>query len=83
MKLNFLFALICGIFHCEYVFGYKILGIFPTMMRSHHHVGRGLMKGLAFAGHNVTIVSPFKDDYKIENYNEIQLKEALTRFRKY
>lgn len=40
------------------------------------------MKGLAADGHDVTIISPFKEDKPIPNYNEIYLDgvyEKITR----
>lgn len=55
------------------VSSYKILGIFPSLSRSHYHMGRGLLKGLAAAGHEVTIVTPFSEKDSIQNYNEIKL----------
>lgn len=51
-------------------FGYNILGIFPTMSRSHYIVGGALMKGLAAAGHNVTVISPFPQKKAISNFRD-------------
>ncbi|XP_076249991.1 UDP-glucosyltransferase 2-like isoform X2 [Rhynchophorus ferrugineus] len=57
----------------------KILGIFPVPGRSHYILESTLMKALADSGHHVTIVSPFKEDYKSKNgsYNEIVLTGFL------
>lgn len=44
------------------VSNYRILGVFPVPGRSHHILGSTLMRGLAQAGHDVTIIAPFKDD---------------------
>jgi hypothetical protein len=44
---------------CE---GSKILGVFPTRWTSHWKVGTSVMKHLAAAGHDVTIVSPFQSN---------------------
>ena len=39
--------------------GARILGILPSVGRSHYIIGAGLMKALLDAGHEVTIVSPY------------------------
>lgn len=57
------------------VLSYKILGIFPTVAPSHYNVGKALMKGLAAAGHDVTIVSPFKEKNQIKNYREVVVRK--------
>ncbi|XP_018579875.1 UDP-glucuronosyltransferase 2B15-like [Anoplophora glabripennis] len=41
--------------------GARILGVFPFFAPSHYILGSTLMKGLAEAGHDVTIISPFKE----------------------
>lgn len=51
--------------------GYKILGIFPTTGRSHYITGGALMKGLAAAGHEVTVISPFPQDKPVKNFRDI------------
>lgn len=43
---------------------YKILGVFPTQWKSHGILGSSVMKQLAAAGHDVTIVSPFETNQK-------------------
>lgn len=51
---------------------YKILGIFPSMSKSHFLVGSVLMRGLAEAGHNVTVLSPYPQSEPIlQNYRDI------------
>lgn len=72
---------------CAFVFvtifssvsNYRILGVFPIPGRSHYFLGSALLKGLAEAGHDVTIISPFKDsEYpslsKNGSYREIVLE---------
>lgn len=59
------------------VSSYKILGVFHLPCRSHHIVGNALMKGLARAGHEVTIITAFKEKDTIENYEEIYLENSL------
>lgn len=55
----------------------KILGVFPMISRSHYIVGHALMKGLADAGHEVTIICPFRQKNPIKNYKEIFLEGLL------
>lgn len=53
----------------------KILGIFPTMSKSHYFVGESLMKALVDAGHEVTVISPFVQKKPIKNWREFDTKE--------
>lgn len=64
------------------VASYKILGIFHTVSPSHHYVGSALMKGLAADGHQVTIISPFKEKKPIANYTEVHLDGTYDMFKK-
>ena len=59
--------------HCEFVKPMRILAIFPTQIKSHHSAGSVLFKGLAAAGHHITIVSPHKLNKKVKNIEEIVL----------
>lgn len=49
----------------------KILGVFPTMAKSHFIVGSALMKGLAERGHDVSVISPFPQKTPLKNYRDI------------
>lgn len=60
-------------YHDAHVNAYKVLGIFHTISKSHYIVGNALMKGLAEAGHEVTIISPFREKNPPKNYKEIYL----------
>ncbi|KAL1490671.1 hypothetical protein ABEB36_013328 [Hypothenemus hampei] len=66
----------------------KILGIFPTPGRSHYILESTLMTALVDAGHEVTIVSPFYEEYKFTgngSYRQIILtgiEEAQKERRK-
>lgn len=51
--------------------GFKILGVLPTTAKSHYITGSGLMKALAAAGHEVTVISHFRESKPIKNYREI------------
>ncbi|XP_059613453.1 UDP-glucosyltransferase 2-like [Phlebotomus argentipes] len=53
------------------VTGYNILGVFHTGGKSHYILGAALMKGLADAGHNVTIVAPFRHPDPSDNMREV------------
>lgn len=55
------------------VTAYKILGIFPTMSKSHTIVGDALLKGLAKAGHDVTAVTAFPHTKPLANYTHIDI----------
>uniref|UniRef100_A0A1B0DAR4 UDP-glucuronosyltransferase n=1 Tax=Phlebotomus papatasi TaxID=29031 RepID=A0A1B0DAR4_PHLPP len=71
MKINF-FGSLCTILFClGNAHGYNILGVFHTGGKSHYIVGSALMKGLAEAGHNVTIVAPFKHPNPPSNMREV------------
>lgn len=53
----------------------KILGVFPLATGSHYNLYSQLMKGLAEAGHEVTMVSPyrFKEPPKRGKYRDLVL----------
>lgn len=55
---------------------YRILGVLPTNSKSHYKVGNSLMRGLAKAGHNVTVISPYVPDNPIKNYRSIQVEDS-------
>lgn len=57
--------------------GYKILGIFPTPSPSHYFTGSALMKGLAAAGHEVTVISPFPQARPLKNYRDITIDGVI------
>ncbi|XP_065220401.1 UDP-glucosyltransferase 2-like [Planococcus citri] len=53
----------------------KILGIFPTISRSHHSINQPIVKGLASRGHQVTVISAFKSNDNVPNYTEIVISQ--------
>ncbi|XP_037904808.1 uncharacterized protein LOC119647761 [Hermetia illucens] len=67
----FLLSLIATGFLINGYNGYKILGVFPTMAKSHFIVGSALMKGLAEKGHDVSVISPFPLKKPLKNYRDI------------
>lgn len=79
MKL-LLFASILCIF-CHTATAYKILGILPTASKSHYYIGHNLLKGLAEEGHDITVITPFKEKDPIPNYKEVFLENSWIRSR--
>lgn len=62
--------------------GYKILLVFPVPSRSHFNLGSALARGLANAGHDATLLSPYDDDYVPTNgsYRPVALSEVLEKY---
>lgn len=61
---------------------YKFLAILPVPSKSHYYIGQNLMKGLAEEGHEVTVISPFKEKTHIKNYKEVFLEHSWVESRK-
>lgn len=72
-RIPSLLALIAIIVSVQHVNSYKVLTIFPMISRSHYIVGQALAKGLVAEGHEVTMISPFKEKQPIQNYHEVVL----------
>lgn len=53
---------------------YKILMVFPSFSPSHLIIATAPMRGLAEAGHEVTVVSSFPQKEKIPNYRDVYLE---------
>lgn len=51
----------------------KILGLFPHPGLSHFHFFHPILRGLADAGHDVTVVSHFPDTNSPDNYVDMPL----------
>lgn len=69
---------------CKGVISYKVLEIFMVHCPSHYMIGSSLMKGLIADGHEVTMISPFKEKKTFENHTEIYLDgivEYVGKFR--
>ncbi|XP_031630557.1 UDP-glucuronosyltransferase 1-3-like isoform X2 [Contarinia nasturtii] len=54
----------------------KILGLFPHPGLSHFHFFHPIMRGLADAGHDVTVLSHFPDKNAPPNYKDLTLNGA-------
>ncbi|XP_030745462.1 UDP-glucuronosyltransferase 2C1-like [Sitophilus oryzae] len=70
----------CSILCCLVKYGEpaRILGVFPMSSGSHHILVYKLMKGLADAGHDITMVTPYEQENMPKtkgNYSEIILDE--------
>lgn len=66
-------AAVAILFLIESTNGLRILGLFPHPGASHFHFFHPVMRGLAEAGHDVTVVSHFPDHNPPKNYKDLQL----------
>lgn len=55
----------------------RILGVFPVAAYSHYALGSRLMKALAEKGHEVTIITPYREKKPPKNYREVYLEGIL------
>lgn len=60
----------------NYADSLKVLGIFPHPGVSHFHFFHPIMRGLADAGHDVTVVSHFPDKGAPANYKDLRLPKT-------
>lgn len=80
MKISiFLIVLTFGVI-LQNVESAKILAIFPTVSKSHWIFGSKLMKELANAGHEVTVLSPFPLKNPPKGYRDIELTGVIKQF---
>lgn len=75
--INFMCILLFCFININENNGYRILGIFPSNVRSHFVMFEKLMKGLIIKGHDVDIISYFPLKEKIKNYKHISVDELL------
>ena len=68
-KIRFQIATIVLLLSCT-ANGHRILGLFPHPGISHYQFFHPVMKALAEAGHEVTVVSHFPTKEVIENYRD-------------
>lgn len=57
--------------------GSRILGIFPSPVRSHFVMFESLVKGLAEKGHQVDVISYFSQSKQMRNIKEISIRDGL------
>lgn len=72
-KFKFQFA-VAFLLLCCTSNAHRILGLFPHPGVSHFHFFHPVMKALAEAGHDVTVVSQFPNKNPIENYRDEPIK---------
>lgn len=58
----------------------RILSVFPVVCKSHFVAGEALSVGLAEAGHQVTLVSPFDHKSPVDRLETVQLVRLLEIF---
>lgn len=74
-QTSFLGLLLLCLLSC--VSAYNYLVVLHTSARSHYHVGSALAKGLAGAGHQVTLVSAFELKKPIKNIKDVTAKGII------
>lgn len=73
-KIRILWMTLAGFFLCiTQTSCFKILGLFPHAGASHFDFFSPLMRGLAEAGHEVTVVSQFPDKNPPNGYIDLPL----------
>lgn len=82
MELAIVLLIIVATIHA--INSVKILGVFHMPAYSHFQLGDKLLKELAARGHEVTIVTPYKEKESTENFKTIELngiiEEVESRF---
>ena len=61
----------CTIYQVQ---AYRVLGVLHTEAPSHFITGSALMEGLAEAGHDVTVISPFPDAKQLKKCRTIDIR---------
>jgi glucuronosyltransferase len=81
MTKTLCFALIFLSAACS-ISGLKVLGVVPFGSTSHFKIGHSIVKTLANAGHDVTVISPYPQHNKIKNYRDVDCSSVLEKFKK-
>lgn len=55
---------------------YRIIVAIPSIPKSHYQFGNALSKGLVAFGHEVTVITPYKEQNPPTNYNEVYLEHT-------
>lgn len=80
--MNFLSVLfLLSLYLSNLVDSAKILSIFHTPSKSHWILGQNLLKNLANAGHEITVISPFPLKNPPKNYRDISTVEILDVYK--
>lgn len=72
MQLKLFLCVFVALAACAH--GARILGIMPLVSHSHYIGAYKLLKALAARGHDVTLVSPYKDKAPSKNFRDIVLE---------
>jgi hypothetical protein len=59
--------------------GLKVLGVIPFASKSHHNIGSSIVKSLANAGHDVTLMSGYPTKGE-KNFKDIITKSIFKVF---
>lgn len=76
LKASFALMLILAVSTIEPANSLNILGLFPHPGLSHFHFFHPILRGLADAGHDVTVVSHFPDKNAPDNYVDMPLTKT-------
>lgn len=68
-----LLLVICLLGFGQHATGYKVLGLFPHPGLSHFNFFQPILRGLAEAGHEVTVIGHFPEKNPPENYKDLPL----------
>lgn len=60
----------------------KVLGVVPFGSNSHFAIGSSILKTLAKAGHEVSVISPYPLKKPLQNYRDIDASSVLDLFKK-
>ncbi|KAF5275119.1 hypothetical protein FQR65_LT16780 [Abscondita terminalis] len=74
-------TLLSLLFVFQVTFGARILGVYQVPSYSHYQLGDVLLKELAKRGHDVTVISPYEEKEKIENYRTVVLTGAIEFYK--
>lgn len=77
MRVNTLVLFVLCVTSCT-VNSYNILGVLQSASKSHYIIGHAIMKALAQDGHQVTVMTPFKEKYPVPNYEEVYLERSVS-----
>lgn len=71
--------MVCSLYFAQPVAAIRILGLFPHPAISHFRFFQPILRGLADAGHDVTVVGLFKHENPPPNYHDVIIPgEILT-----
>ncbi|KAK4877582.1 hypothetical protein RN001_010088 [Aquatica leii] len=57
----------------------KILGVYPFPSYSHYKLGDSIFKELAKRGHEVTVISPYKEKHLPHNFKQVLVEDLIEK----